>query len=68
MAEGQQHLVRLDSDCRLHVWPARETSIQQHEHYWMVSILILGTVTWIETGFYICNCIGITEDRFCWIE
>jgi hypothetical protein len=56
------------SNCRLHAWPARETSIKQHKHYWMVSILVLGTGTWVETGVYNCNCIGITEDRFCWIE
>jgi hypothetical protein len=56
------------SNCCHHVRPARETSIQQHEHYWTASILVLGTRKWIVTGVYICNCIGITEDRFCWIE
>jgi hypothetical protein len=29
------------SDCRLHVWPARGTSVQQDKHYWMASLLVL---------------------------
>jgi hypothetical protein len=78
VAEGQHHLVwfdsiagraqRLSSPRLARSRNIGETSIQQDKHYWMVSILVLVTGTLVGTGAHNCDCIGITEDRFCWIE